>query len=67
MSILYLEMKLDNKSWKFVSHVFELIGLYDKILYFIINAVISGHDNPEAISEAQEKALALCQGFPLPY
>jgi len=33
----------------------------------IINAVISGHDNPEAISEAQEKALALCQGFPLPY
>ena len=33
----------------------------------IINAVISGHDNPEGISEAQEKALALCQGFPLPY
>jgi glycine hydroxymethyltransferase len=33
----------------------------------IINSVISGHDNPQAIAEAQEKALALCQGFPLPY
>ena len=33
----------------------------------IINAVISGHENPQAIAEAQEKALALCHGFPLPY
>jgi glycine hydroxymethyltransferase len=33
----------------------------------IINSVISGHDNPQAIAESQEKALALCQGFPLPY
>jgi glycine hydroxymethyltransferase len=33
----------------------------------IINSVISGHDNPQAIAEAKEKALALCQGFPLPY
>jgi glycine hydroxymethyltransferase len=33
----------------------------------IIHSVISNHDNPEVISEAQEKALALCGGFPLPY
>ena len=33
----------------------------------IIHSVISHHDNPEVISEAQEKALALCGGFPLPY
>ena len=33
----------------------------------IIHTVISNHDNPEVIFEAQEKALALCGGFPLPY
>ena len=33
----------------------------------IIHSVISNPDNPEVISEAQEKALALCGGFPLPY
>ncbi|MBL66377.1 MAG: serine hydroxymethyltransferase [Puniceicoccaceae bacterium] len=33
----------------------------------IIHSVISNHDNPKVIFEAQEKALALCDGFPLPY
>ena len=33
----------------------------------IIHSVISNPDNPDVISEAQEKALALCGGFPLPY
>ena len=33
----------------------------------IIHSVISNHGNPEVIFEAQEKALALCGGFPLPY
>ena len=33
----------------------------------IIHSVISNHDNPQVISKSQEKALALCGGFPLPY
>ena len=33
----------------------------------IIHTVISNHEDPQSISQAQEKALALCSGFPLPY
>ena len=33
----------------------------------IIHTVISNHEDTQSISQAQEKALALCSGFPLPY